>query len=382
MKKLVFCFSMLILVTLCACTTTGGKENNSIILTSIPEDMVTPSTTPLPEPTKMPPIMPEETVKPTAVPTEKPTTMPAEKPTKMPAEAKGWYADEKTSIRNSNLLNGGYLTYDEDGNIYFADMNIGGIFVSDKDGKNRRQFSEQTARGMQIEGEWLYCIMEEGLKRVHIQTKEEEVLYDKLFGEVILANEKLYLNSAEGFISLDLDGSNKSLVRENTPALVSFAAGEDIWLGTAIDGENVQYFMEGHLYSFKEATGELSYVSANCQYPLLAGKWLSVFDLSTGTRQVWDLETDEKFDLGVYAQKAVSDGTNVYYAWNGGITTIYRWNGSEAEEIWRMENIKNMQYSYLTPETLYLMPEVYQDGKKMHQLWYYELETGKTGQIY
>ena len=129
MKKLVFCFSMLILVTLCACTTTGGKENNSIILTSIPEDMVTPSTTPLPEPTKMPPIMPEETVKPTAVPTEKPTTMPAEKPTKMPAEAKGWYADEKTSIRNSNLLNGGYLTYDEDGNIYGVCIGSGYSFT-------------------------------------------------------------------------------------------------------------------------------------------------------------------------------------------------------------------------------------------------------------
>jgi len=144
----------------------------------------------------------------------------------------------------------------------------------------------------------------------------------------------------------------------------------------------VQYFLEGHLYSFKEATGELSYVSANCQYPLLAGKWLSVFDLSTGTRQVWDLETDEKFDLKVYAQKAVSDGKNIYYAWNGGITVIYCWNGSEAEEIWRMENIKNLQYSYLTPEVLYLMQDVYQDGKKMYQLWYYELETGKTGQIY
>ncbi len=305
-----------------------------------------------------------------------------------PIETMAWkelecYADEKNSLRNSNLLNGGYLTYDEVGNIYFVDGNNGGIYVSEQDGKNKRQISAQSAKALQLENDWLYCTVEEGLKRIHILTGEEQFIYDGKHGEAILAKEKIYLDSPEGFISMDLDGNNKAILRNAPPSLASYTAGGDFWLGTAYDGENVKYYVEGHLYAYDEENDKVMYIEDGCWYPLLAGNWLSTFGSKTGTRYVWNLTTDEIVDLNIYAQKAVSDGKELYYVRVGnGFVGLYCWDGSEAEEIWRMEGANVCDEIYLTPENVYILPKVAYEGLVTTQLWYYNRTTGKTGQIY
>lgn len=360
-KKILFCAGFLTLALLCACNAKEDKEKLLMTPTPIAEK--------------------ESIVTPILLPTESLTSTPEE------TEMMAWTeltcsADKKTSLRNSNLLNEGYLTYDENGNIYFVDMNIGGIFVSDGGGNDRRQLSMKNARDLQIEGEWLYCAMEDGLKRIHIHTGEEEVLYDAPYGEGMLADGKIYLNAEEGFIALDLEGKNKVVVRGKQPELVSYTGGTGFWLGTAIDGENMTYYLEGHLYGYDETTNKLSYMEKGCWYPLLAGHWLSVFDSVEGSRYVWNLETDEEVNLDVYAQKVVSDGTDLYYTRSSADTFVYRWNGCEAEEIMCIEKTGRCDYIYLTPEALYILPIVNMNGKTLTQLWFYELETGQIGQIY
>ncbi len=388
MKKNILYISVMLLTVLCACT---AKENNEKSIMSPTPKMtatVTPVNTPTPVLSGEDAITPVVTV--TAVPTEDPmqTTVHvkdeenSEKYEKLDWTKLDCYADLETSLRNSNLSNEGYLTYDEEGNIYFVDMNIGGIFTCERDGKNRRQLSSKNASALQIEGDWLYFVSG-GVERIHIFTGEEQVIYDTACGEAVIKDSRIYVNSPEGFISMDLDGSNKTILCDQSLTLASYAVAENMWLGTAYEGENAEYFVKGHLYAYDEANDKMMHIMDGCWFPLLAGNWLSTFGSLTGTRYVWNLETDEMFDLNVYAQKAVSNGENLYYVRsNSGLIIVYQWNGGEAEEIWRLQDANLCNYIYLTPDMLYILPRVSSGGKSVNQLWYYDLETGETGQVY
>ncbi len=295
------------------------------------------------------------------------------------------YADESVSLRNSNLLNYGYVTYDEEGHIYFTDANrgIGGIYVSDYNGENKRQLSEDTGIALQVEGDWLYYKQEgSGIKRIHIETGEAGTVWEGACGEFIVAGGKIYISAPEGFCVIEPDGSNKEILREQNPSMVSYVEGDGFWLGNAINDTDASWFWKGYLMGYDEESDKLFLVDQGSMYPLLAGNWLSVLDVETISRQVWNLETEEMFDLKAYAHRAVSDGNYLYYAdKKDSFVTIYRWNGEVTEEIWQVEAVA-MEYMYLTPDALYCLPTVVADNKQVQQLWYYDLETGETGIIY
>ncbi len=363
MKRWIFYVTIMMIIILGACNVENDLEKNIIMPTESLSVTRMPTPTEFPFSSKNQPDIPAGT------------------------EIVDWtelacYADEKTSLRNSNLLNEGYLTYDEKGNIYFVDMNIGGIFSCERDGKNRRQLSPQNASALQIEGDWLYFAAE-GVKRIHILTGEEQVIYDQDCGETVIKDNRIYVNSPEGFISMELDGSNKKILRDQSLTLASYTMAENTWLGIAYEGENVEYFLEGHLYAYDEANKKTISIMEGCWYPLLAGNWLSTFGSLTGKRYVWDLETDERFDLNIYAQKVVSNGENLYYVRvENGVTIVYRWNGGEAEEIWHVQDANQCNFLYLTPDALYILPKISVGGKTVTQLLYYDLETSGTGQVY
>lgn len=339
-------------------------------------------------------IMPTESLSVTRMPTPTEFTLSSKNQPDIPAGAEivDWtelacYADEKISLRNSNLLNSGYLTYDEDGRIYFVDMNIGGIFASDRDGKNRRQLSREKATALQLEGEWLYYGTEEGIKRLHTKNGKSELVYDGIYGEFVLSGEKIYINATingvGGFYAMELDGSNVVLLRNQAPTLASYTTGDKFWLGIAYKEEDVWHYREGYLYGYDEEENKLIYIANGRWFPLLAGNLLSTFGVLNGTRHVWNLETKEEYDLGVYAQNVVSDGENLYYVVKGyEFVAINCWNNGETKEILRTEESNYCDYLSLTPDMLYFSPKVYETGKTVTQLWYYDLESGETGQVY
>jgi len=401
MKRIVTGFILMALFFFCACATKNEKENN--ILTPTPrmteeKSRLTPTewptvTTAKPTVTVVPSATqaPTETVKPSATvaPSEVVSmTETAEKLHPEEFEQMDWrnltcFADEKTSLRNSNLLNEGYVTYDDAGNIYFVDMNIGGVFTSDKDGKNRRQLSQDTARSLQVEGDWLYYHLEEGIKRINIKTGEDKLVYEGACGEFELVDGNLYVSASDGFFVMEPNGSGRKLLREQEPLLVSYSAGKEFWLGTVAHDTEVSWFMEGYLFGYDVTKDVLYYVEKGCWYPLLAGNWISTFDLDTATRCVWNLETGEVTDLGVYALKAVSNGEQLYYVKQYGTDThIYCWDGTKEEKIMEIAGGNPLDFLYLTPHKLYRLSKVRVDMKTVYQLLYYDLETGETGKVY
>lgn len=294
------------------------------------------------------------------------------------------YADEKTSLLNSNLLlNYGYLTCDEEGNIYFTDENIGGIFVSDSDGKNRRQLGGDVAMGLQLVGDWIYyqCTDRGGVRRLHRETCEVEVVREQPCGMYIVLNDKLYTNGPDGFCVADLDGTNKVILYNQSLSMANLQVSDGkLWLGTAINDTDAEFFMNGYLLGYDEAKDSRYYVGEAAGFHLLAGNWLSVWSTKAARRVVWDLEADTETDLGIWDQRSVSDGTYLYCSVKKyGVGNIfYRWNGVENEELFIVESDAAIDYKYLTPDKLYWL----QHAGTMWELWYYDLETGEIGQIY
>ena len=107
------------------------------------------------------------------------------------------YAGTEASLLNSNVLhNFGYLTYDGAGTIYFADRNIGGIFVADRYGKKRWQLTSDSGKNLQIAGEWLYYLStgENYIKPIHLETHEAEMVWKQSCEAFLIWQEKLYIN--------------------------------------------------------------------------------------------------------------------------------------------------------------------------------------------
>lgn len=296
------------------------------------------------------------------------------------------YADTETSLRNSNFLNYGYLTYDEEGHIYFYNTNNenSGIFMSSAKGDDLKKISDDTGLYLQFEDGWLYYQgSENGIKRLEPASGETEWIYQEPCGEFVLVDKRIYINTEDGLCQINLDGSGKEILdRSANIDITCFTEGNGWWFGNAINDTDASWFVNGYLVAYEEESGEISFIKEDALYPLLAGNWLSVFVSGTESRHVWNLETGEDTDLLVYAQRIASDGRNLYYAnKKDSFVKILKWDGASSEEIWKVDCV-DMDYMYLTPDALYCMPSVLVDNKQVKQLWYYDLKTGETGMIY
>ena len=294
------------------------------------------------------------------------------------------YADKTTSLKNSNLLNSGYLTYDESGNIYFADRNSGGIYTSGCHGEDKRLLNEDSGFALQTEGDWLYYHSTAGgIKRIHTETGEVETVYEAACGEFAVIGERVYINAAEGFCITDTDGENKELWQkaEEQPR-TALSKGNGMWLSNSVNDTDIQWFWKGYLLVLNEDNKENLLLNQRGAYPLVAGNLISVFDVHTNTRHIWNLKTKEDIDLNVYAQRVVSDGAALYYIKNGSSkSALWRWTEEATEELLLME-AKNIEFTYLTEDAFYWMAQAVVDKVSVQQLWYYDLTTGETGQIY
>lgn len=292
------------------------------------------------------------------------------------------HADEATSLQNSNLLNDGFLTWDGAGKIYFVDPSGSGIYVSGMLGEEKRLFSEETGRALQVADGWLYFKSDEGgIKRIQCDTGKAEVIREETCGEIYVANGMLYINGEEGFCRTELDGTDKVILRETSPDMVSYTTAGNYWIGNAINDVDAEWFWKGYLLVYDEESARISLIKEGAAYPLIAGNWLSVFDVNTVTRHVWDMETGEDIDLGVYAQKAVSDGKALYYTTvKSPNSLLCKWDGKESQTLFTAET-EAVTHLYLTGDTLYWLQTIIVEEQKVQEWWYYELKTGEAGKL-
>ena len=297
------------------------------------------------------------------------------------------YAGEELSLLNSNVLrNLGYLTYDEEGNIYFSDQNIGGIFVSNKYGKNRWQLTPDSGENLQLVGEWLYYQSTDktGIKRIHLETKETEVVRERPCIAFAIWEDKLYINGFEGFCVAEPDGSNTTVLHDRSLTMNGLQLAEGgIWLGNAYNDEDYYFLLQGHLLTYEEENNVWHYVEKGAREVLLAGKWLSAIEKRTGKRVVWNLETDTKFELNIFDDKVVGNGSCLYGSVDGGAgeNIFYCFDGVEKKELFRVKSALHVHEKYLTPDMLYWIASS-AGGNWLYELWYYELGTGVFGKIY
>ncbi len=381
MKKIFLCISALAFAVLCACT---AKENNE---------------KPIMTPTPIPTVVPTEAI-PTNTP--RPTPTPSAKDIEdnyiNSLESMDWteltcYVDEATSICNSNLLNYGCLTYDEEGNIYYVERNSGGIYVSKGKGEDSRLiYEDKDVFGwLQLYGDWLYYSTNHAaVKRIHLVTGEVEQVLEEHSGQFIIDNGKLY--SDRGYV-FDLDGKNKETLQGFEEAGIFYPSrGNGFWICSALG----KYKKYNQAYLIQYDGQNLKVINQRGGLPLLAGTYLSTINPETNLRRVWNLETKEEFNFNAWTdQTVVSDGKNFYYketkvfdptleegeSWPGLDTCIYHWDGEKTEAIWMIKS-DNLYEMYLTPTVLYCMPQMKIDGKGGYHLLYYILETGETGVIY
>lgn len=384
MKKKLLWISALALTMLCACTAKENTEKPIMTPTTAPTVTITVTSTPAPTNTPRP--------------TPTPSARDIEDAYINSLESMDWteltyYADEETSIRNSNLLNYGCLTYDGEGNIYYVERNSGHIYTSDVTGENKRLICEDkdTFGGLQLSGDWLYYHTNRtAIKRVHLVTGEVEQIFEERSGMFTIDNGKIYTDN--GMVS-DLDGQNRVIVPEYEEAGLFFPSkGEDGWLCSATG--KYQHYNEAYIIQYDGQN--MKVLKQRGGLPLLSGNYLSTLHPETNLRRIWNLETKEEFDLNAWTdQTVVSDGKDFYYketkvfdptleegeTWPGLDTCIYHWDGEKTEAIWMIKS-DNLYEMYLTPTMLYCMPQMKIDGKGGYHLLYYNLETGENGVIY
>lgn len=296
------------------------------------------------------------------------------------------YTDEAASMENSNRLNWGYLTADEEGKIYYMDFAEGAVFCSSPEGKGKEIFYEGIGKYLQAAGEYLYLKNDNaGLDRIRLDSGEVETVWADRCGVYIILYDKLYISTPDGLVRAQLDGSESEIIRAEETGVTSLTGGDGTFLlYNAIKGEDVAFYFEGHLLCWHE--GKEYYVEEKVIYPLLAGNWLSVQDIRTSTRHVWDMETGTDTDMGAYAQLAVSDGTKIYYADERSENfQVFVWDGAETKELFSVEKegeeltTPTNFYMYLTEEYLYWIAQI---GFEPECRWgYYRLADGQTGRL-
>lgn len=373
-----YIFFIILSLFLCGCGTKNIGERNSS-----PTSAATPTSAVLPTPTNTPIVSP--------TPTEEEVVVAYmnsfEKINCTEIES---YVNKEDSIRNSNLLNYGFLTYDAEGNIYYVNENDGNIYKSDSTGENKQQITEggKALGWLQLKGEWLYFSGNKTttINRMHLETGEIEQLFGPGSGPFTIDGEKMYFDDREnGFISADLEGKNKELVFASKGYTNLFTGGSNLWIGEMY-GTSRETSQLRYLAKFDGEKVEILNQRGYC--PLLAGKYLSFVSRKTGERYIYNLETGQDFNLEVKTDKTVvSDGDNFYYVKfkqkNLKFTAeVYRWKNAKSEKIVEIENTLWVYHMFLTPDKLYIQPHMEVDSKQVTQLWYYDLETGEKGQVY
>lgn len=305
----------------------------------------------------------------------------------------GLYADKEQSMYNSDLLNFGYLTTDEEGNVYFMDETQQAIFMCGPEGENKELLYEGIGGSLHVSNGYLYFVLysvegdfaafcSDGIVRIDVNTKEAEVLYESPPGQILIMQDILYsgdYGSDYGLISMNLE--------EPDGDITGLSEIKCVFLNT--DGRYLLYnesslaYKRGYLLALDIETGTNYFVESKITYPLLTGRWFSYFDLGTGTRHVLDLETGTDTDLGYQIQHAVGDGNKLYWAkLAAGSFQIMLWDGEEVQEFLTVEGKEGVTGDvllYLTEDYLYWMFEskIFQEAD-----WgYYRLSDGETGRL-
>lgn len=380
MKKSIILLFCLLIFFLCACHTNKADENESKVIQenqmgkegSLDEKMTSVAdTTPSPTPTK----------------DEKSAAYLKSLETISWTELE-CYVDEETSRHNSNFLNFGYLDYDAEGNIYYINKNDGCIYFSNSQGENKRLLSDRNAAEamLQLEGEWLFYYNKgtKSIRRTNVVTgATEDVLVNGAYGQFVVTGNRIYTND-EGFCSFSLDGGNREVLPHTEDAkLCYYSQGDEFWIC-----KSSHLSKQGYLVKYDGEKVQI--LDERGAFPLLAGNYLSIVNEKTEERHIYNLTTKQDINLKVKTEKAiVSDGIYFYYSeWEQKNSkrkvTLYRWDGTKTEEIQAIENeeINPIYHMFLTPEKLYYLTNGMKNEGAYYQLFYYDLETGETGQIY
>lgn len=218
MRKNVLWISVLAVAILSACTTKENNEKPIMTPTSTPTATAAPTETPLPTSMNTPIVSP--------TPTEEEVVVAyLNSFDRIDCTDIESYVNKEDSIRNSNLLNYGFLTYDSEGNIYYVNENDSKIYRSDGRGGNKQLICENVnAWGwLQLKGEWLYYLGHDtSINRVNIISGEDEQLFGARSGAFTIDGEKLYFEDGKnGFVAVDLDGQNKEVVFNCLPVFIA-----------------------------------------------------------------------------------------------------------------------------------------------------------------
>ena len=371
MKKQIFAFG-LVLIFLCGC---GSKENE-------PSDKGEAISLQVPSTTAEEKDIPKVTV------TEYPLPEEVAALEKLDLMDMGLYADEELSMRNSNQLNFGYLTTDEEGNVYFMDETQQAIFMCGPEGEDKELLYEgfgsflHVSNGylyfMESDVETLYCV---GIVRIDVNTKEAEVLYEGPSGETLVMQDILY-NNVSGLVSMKLEEPDGEFTRLSEINCV-FLNTDGRYLLYNMVTDEPKFLTRGYILAWDTETETNYFVESKKMFPLLAGNWLSYCDSWTGNRHVLDLETGTDIDLGYYAQRAVSDGNKLYWVkLHSGNFQIMLWDGEEVQEFLTVEGKEGVYgdvFLYLTEDYLYWMFEskIFEEAD-----WgYYRFSDGEMGRL-
>ena len=301
----------------------------------------------------------------------------------------GLYADKEQSMRNSNQLNFGDLTTDEEGNVYFVDYTQHAIFMCGSEGEDKELLYEGVGEFLhvsngylyfvEIDVETLYCV---GIVRVAINTKEVEVVYEGSCGELFVMQDILY-NNVSGLVSMKGEEPGGEFTRLSEIRCVFFNTDGRYLLYNMVTDDTGFLSQRGYLLAWDMETETNYFVESRKVFPLLAGNWLSYCDVWTGSRHVLDLETGTDTDLGYYTQRAVSDGNKLYWVkQHTGSFQIMLWDGEEVQEFLTVEGKEGVYGDvllYLTEDYMYWMFE--SDFMKEADWGYYRFSDGEMGRL-
>lgn len=300
------------------------------------------------------------------------------------------YADEEQSRRNSNQLNFGNFTSDEYGNIYFVDYTQKAVYMCGPEGENKELIYEGIGEYLHIVNGELYFVgidtetmRVENIIRINPETKEAETLYEGACGEITIIQDILY-NNISGMARLKLNAGDGKFTGLSEIECVFFNSDGRYLLYNMVNENSRFLFERGYLLAWDTETETNYFVESKMIFPLLAGNWLSYFDLWTNTRHVLDMETGTDTDLTGYIQRAASDGHKLYWArQEAGGFRIMQWDGVEIQELLKVDGEEQKDgdvFLYLTEDYLYWMWET----KFLEEAeWgYYRLSDGKTGSLH
>lgn len=241
--------------------------------------------------------------------------------------------DRETAVQNSNYQNFGYLCADGRGKIYYSDLTEHALYMSNEDGSGREKLADGAGYYLQEkDGNLYYIAIDEGgvIMCLNIAAKEKTIIMDAPHGEFLLTEEGLLINAENGVLLLGYEGGEAQIIaamsdKDWQPAL--FTASDDLVLFNAVQGTDVNYYLQGYLLCYNKTKEEVSYLGQVMMRPLLAGDYLLAVkgeSMKQASLHVMDLTAGTDTDLGVWPFDGfTSDGTSVYYT-RGGMLGRYQ----------------------------------------------------------